>query len=97
MDSRPILRSVDASGGRRGRQLHFERLAKLIAMERLQLLLAAAIMLSAGGGMAAYEWSRIRTKRPLFGGSQVVTLYWCMYLSLIVLGFTTGIAAIVRG
>ncbi len=63
-------------------------------MERLQLLLAAAIMLSAGGGMAAYEWSRIR---PLFGGSQVVTLYWCMYLSLIVLGFTTGIAAIVRG
>ncbi len=53
-------------------------------------------MLALGGGMAAYEWSRIRDKRPLFGGSQVVTLYWCLYLSLIVLGFTTGIAAVVR-
>ncbi len=32
-----------------------------------------------------------------FGGRQVVTLYWCRSLSLIVLGFTTGIAALARG
>jgi len=66
-------------------------------MERLQLLLAAAVMLAIGGGMAAYEWSRIKAKRPLFGGRQVVTLYWCAYLSLVVLAVTSGVAAFVRG
>ncbi len=66
-------------------------------MERLQLVLATAIVPAIGGGMAAYEWHRIRTKRPVFGGREVVTFYWCLYPSLIVLGFTTGIAAIVRG
>ncbi len=65
-------------------------------MERVQLLLAACLMLGVGGGMAAYEWSRLKAKRPLFGGGQVVTLYWCMYLSLLVLGLTMGIAAVVR-
>ena len=65
-------------------------------MDTIQLILAALLMLALGGGLAAYEWSRIRAKRPLFGGSQVVTLYWCLYLSLIVLGVTTAIAAVVR-
>jgi hypothetical protein len=66
-------------------------------MERLQLLLAAVAMLIVSGGMAAYEWSRTKAKRPLFGGRQVVTLYWCVYLSLLVLAVTSGIAAFVRG
>jgi hypothetical protein len=66
-------------------------------MERLQLFLATAVMLAVGGGMAAYDWSCMKAKRPLFGGSQVITLYWCAYLSLLVLALTTGIAAAVRG
>jgi hypothetical protein len=66
-------------------------------MEQVQLLLVAVLMVAVGGGMAAYEWSRVNAKRPLFGGRQVVTLYWCMYLSLLVLALTTGIAAAVRG
>lgn len=66
-------------------------------MERLQLLLATAVMFAIGGGMAAYEWSRLKAKRPLFGGSQVVTLYWCTYLSFLVLAVTTAIATVVRG
>lgn len=65
-------------------------------MERLQLLLAALAMFALGGGMAAYEWSHLKAKRPLFGGGQVVTLYWCAYLSLLVLGLTAGIAVLVR-
>jgi len=65
-------------------------------MERLQMLLAAFVMLAIGGGMIAYEWSRIKSKRPLFGGAQVVTLYWCTYLSLLVLAVTTAVAAVVR-
>ena len=66
-------------------------------MERVQLLLAALVMLAIGGGMAAYDWSRVKSKRPLFRGSPVVTLYWCTYLSLMVLALTTGVAAAVRG
>lgn len=66
-------------------------------MERVQLSVAAVLLLGLGAGLAGYEWSRIRAKRPLLGGSPVVTLYWCLYLSLIVLGVTTGIAVVVRG
>jgi hypothetical protein len=52
-------------------------------------------MLAAGGAMAAYDWSRSKAKRPLFGGREVVTFYWCAYLSLLVLG-VTFLAASVR-
>ncbi len=58
--------------------------------------LIAVIMLIVGIGMAAFEWSRIKTKRPLFKGRQVVILYWVIYLSSLVLGVTFAIAAIVR-
>jgi hypothetical protein len=66
-------------------------------MDRFSPILAAIVMLALGGGMAAYEWSRVKAKRPLFGGHQVVTLYWCAYLSLLVLGVTMVVAATVRG
>jgi hypothetical protein len=65
-------------------------------METAQLLLAAVAMLAIGAAMASYEWSRVRAKRPLFKGKPVLTLYWCAYLFLIVLGMTTAIAAAVR-
>jgi hypothetical protein len=65
-------------------------------MENLQLLLAAAAMLAVAAAMATYEWSRIQAKRPLFNGSQVVTLYWCAYLSLVVLGVTAALASAFR-
>jgi divalent metal cation (Fe/Co/Zn/Cd) transporter len=65
-------------------------------METIQLLLAAALMLAVGVGMAAYERSRLKAKRPLFEGKQVVTLYWCAYLALFVMGVTTALAAAVR-
>ncbi len=65
-------------------------------MERIQLFLAGLLMLAVGSGMAAYEWSRLKTKEPLFNGSQVVTLYWCSYLTLLVLAVVTAIAGVVR-
>jgi|tagenome__1003787_1003787.scaffolds.fasta_scaffold18593027_2 hypothetical protein len=65
-------------------------------METIQLLLAAALMLATGAGMAAYEWSRVKAKRPVFKGRPVVTLYWCAYLALFVMGVTTALAAAVR-
>jgi len=66
-------------------------------MEQAAFILAGFAMVVLGAGMAAYEWSRVRSKRPLFGGGQVVTLYWCAYLALLVLGVTTAVAAVVRG
>jgi hypothetical protein len=65
-------------------------------MDSIGLFLAALAMLAAGAGMAAYDWSRVKAKRPLFGGRQVVILYWCAYLSLLILAVTTGLAAAVR-
>ena len=65
-------------------------------MENLQLLGAAAAMLAAAGGMALYEWTRIKAGRPILNGHQAVTLYWIAYLTLFVLGVTTAMAAILR-
>ncbi len=53
-------------------------------------------MLAVAGGMAFYEWTRIKAGRPIMKGSQAVVLYWVAYLALFVLGITTAIAAIVR-
>jgi hypothetical protein len=65
-------------------------------MELFQILVAAAALLAIAAAMALYEWSRVKAKRPLFNGHPIVTLYWCAYLSLFVLGVTTVIAAVVR-
>lgn len=65
-------------------------------MENLQLLGAAAAMLAAAGGMAFYEWTRIKAGRPILNGHQAIALYWIAYLTLFVLGITTGLAAIIR-
>lgn len=53
-------------------------------------------MLAVAGGMAFYEWTRIRADRPILSGHQAVAMYWIAYLALFVLGVTTVIAAIVR-
>ncbi len=53
-------------------------------------------MLAVAGGMAFYEWTRIKADRPILKGSEAVVLYWVAYLALFVLGITTAIAAIVR-
>jgi hypothetical protein len=65
-------------------------------MDNLGLALAAVVLIAIGAAMAAYEWSRIKAKRPLFQGRQVVTLYWVTYLSCFVLGVTSGAAALLR-
>jgi hypothetical protein len=65
-------------------------------MRHLELAAGSFAMLIVAVGMAFYEWSRVQSKRPLFKGRQIVTLYWMAYLSFFVLGITTGIAAIVR-
>ncbi len=67
-----------------------------LSFEKLGHALIALIMLIVGIGMAAFEWSRTKTKRPLFKGRQVVVLYWVIYLSSLVLGVTFAIAAIMR-
>jgi hypothetical protein len=58
------------------------------------LVVVAVAMLALGGAMAAYDWSRSKAKRPLFGGHDVVTLYWCAYLCLLVLGLIFVAAAV---
>jgi hypothetical protein len=65
-------------------------------MEKFELGSAAAAMLLAAGSMALYEWTRAKAGRPIFAGHQAVALYWIAYLSLLVLGVTTALAAIVR-
>jgi hypothetical protein len=65
-------------------------------MQNLQLLGAAAIMLAVAGGMAFYEWTRIKAGSPILKGHQAVTLYWVAYLMLFVLGVTTALASIIR-
>ncbi len=62
----------------------------------MQLFGAAILMLAVAGGMAFYEWTRIKTGRPILKVSEVVVLYWVAYLALFVLGITAAIAAIVR-
>ncbi len=67
-----------------------------MSFENWDYALIALVMLIVGIGMAAFEWSRIKAKRPLFKGRQVVVLYWVTYLSSSVLGVTFAIAAIER-
>ena len=67
-----------------------------LTLEKLQLLGAAAVMLAIAGGMALYEWTRVKAGRPIMNGHQSVSLYWIAYLALFVLGVTTAIAAVVR-
>ncbi len=65
-------------------------------MEKLELTGAALAMLAVAAGMALYEWSRIRSGRPMLKGCEILVLYWIGYLALFVLGITTALAAIVR-
>lgn len=58
----------------------------------LQLLGTSIVMLAVAGGMAFYEWTRIKAGRPILKGHQAVTLYWVAYLTLFVLGVTTVLA-----
>ncbi len=53
-------------------------------------------MLAVAGGMALYEWTRVKAGRPILNGHQAVAMYWIAYLALFVLGVTTAIAAVVR-
>ena len=65
-------------------------------MQTLQALGAAVAMLAAAGGMAFYEWTRIRASRPILNGHNAVVMYWVSYLSLFVLGIVTILAAVIR-
>jgi hypothetical protein len=63
-------------------------------MENLQFLGMAAVLLAVAGGMAFYEWTRIRAFRPILNGHNAVVLYWVSYLSLFVLGVAAALAAV---
>jgi hypothetical protein len=65
-------------------------------MKNHDLFAAAFALLAIGSGMAFYEWKRIGAGRPIMGKSQAVVLYWCGYLTFLVMGVTTALAAIVR-
>jgi hypothetical protein len=65
-------------------------------MQSLQLAGAALVMLAVAVGMAFYEWTRIRARRPILQGHQTVVLYWISYLSLFVLAVTAALAAALR-
>lgn len=59
-------------------------------------LAVAAILIAAGGGMAFFELARERAGTPLLRGEYAQVGYWMTYLSLIVLGATAAIAAVLR-
>jgi hypothetical protein len=65
-------------------------------MENLQFSGVAAVLLAVAGGMAFYEWTRIRAFRPILNGHNAVVLYWVSYLSLFVLGVAAALAAVIR-
>lgn len=65
-------------------------------MDHVLLGGAAFVLLLVAAAMVLYERARQNAKRPLFGGREIITLYWVSYLTLFVLGFTCGLAAIVR-
>jgi hypothetical protein len=65
-------------------------------MPNLKLWASAVVFLAAGCSMVFYEWSRVRAGRPLLQGRDLLKLYWIAYLSLIILGTTTALAAILR-
>jgi hypothetical protein len=45
--------------------------------------------------MALYGWSRIRAGVPLLQGSAALDAYWMTYLTMLVLGFALGLAALI--
>ena len=65
-------------------------------MQFLQLSIAALVLVSTGVGMALYERSTIRAGRPLLAGRNILVLYWTSYLTLIVLGLTAAVAAVLK-
>ena len=65
-------------------------------MNNFALGAAAIVLIASATGMLLYEAARVRAKRPIFGGREMITLYWVGYLTLYILGLTSGLAAIVR-
>lgn len=65
-------------------------------MENLPQFGAAVGFTAAGGAMIFYEWSRLKSDRPLLKGRAVIDLYWMVYLTLLVLGLIFFIDAIIR-
>jgi uncharacterized membrane protein len=59
-------------------------------------LVVAGVLLSAGAGMADYEWARVKTGRPLLSGHPAVQVYWMGYLSLFLLGIIAILSAIFK-
>jgi hypothetical protein len=74
----------------------FDTVSMGAAMKNPNLFAGAFALLAVGGVMAFYEWKRIGAGRPIMGKSQAVVLYWCGYLTFLVMGVTTALAAIVR-
>jgi hypothetical protein len=66
-----------------------------LSMEALGLLGTAVAFFCMGFAMVLYELSRIKAGRPILKGSQAVQLYYVTYLTMFVLGFITGLKAII--
>ena len=65
-------------------------------MEKIGFLSAAIAAIGIGSGMAIYEWSRIKARRPILKGSLAIQLYWVAYFSMFVLGVTFAFAAVLK-
>jgi hypothetical protein len=53
-------------------------------------------MLALSGAMMFYDYSRTKAGRPLSLHEYKATLYWLTYLTLLVLGFSLLLSAIIR-
>jgi hypothetical protein len=66
-----------------------------LSMETLGLFGAAAVFFSVGFAMVLYELARIKAKRPILKGRQMVQIYYVTYLTMFVLALITGLKAII--
>ena len=60
----------------------------------IQLLIGAG-MIGISVSMMLFEYARNRSARRLFKSEGVAMLYWLIYLSMVVLGVSVAVAAIV--
>jgi hypothetical protein len=65
-------------------------------MEQLEISATAVGLLAAGTAMILYENLRAKAGKPIFGGREVITLYYVSYLMLIALGLAFGASALIR-
>jgi hypothetical protein len=67
----------------------------MTSLERVELVMFAAVFLLAGVAMVFYERARIAAGRPILAGRDTVQVYWVAYLTCFVLTLVIAVKLIV--